>query len=309
MSFDSSYDGIRIPVVSIPSAEPLSGGALLVRWAVETLEHFDADRLLSLAESGFRTPFPGVSFRVGVSRVRNFFLGVVTGNEFPGSTGMDVASIVLRVIDENVGRIWKIGQEPRCFFPEFMRQRRQMLARLNFQKQRNWILLALIRLEPLLSGIVGRGSRVEHLIKMSHRPAVEPSFSEDALIKMTAGISQASVMGASRDLSAEDISDLLALGLKFVEEGLRAGSSDLLAYASERFFESFWMLERIFSEPGYDGVAAMEDRMWFQDCMDLTDSADDRALDRAIERSVDVAATVANFCTRIDLSALGSPKR
>jgi hypothetical protein len=83
----------------------------------------------------------------------------------PEPMRIGAASVTWRSIDERIARLWLIGSVPRARYPEFMRQRRDLLHPLPVNLQLHWLALSLVRLEPLMATLAGRTSGFRTLVE------------------------------------------------------------------------------------------------------------------------------------------------
>ncbi|WP_438319537.1 hypothetical protein ACSHWO_36140 (plasmid) [Streptomyces sp. HUAS TT3] len=278
MNFDwNSFDAVQMNVASWPLGTPDRSGLVRTKWEIRTLGDLP-DGLL--ADQVNLHHLPGdMSFDLHVLGPRELSMTCMCPKEMPGPVRLGAASVAWRIVDEQVSRLWTIGEYPRAVLPEFMRQRRELVERIPASIREAWVWLSLIRSEPLLSEMAGRSSRAEHLLSIlrdSHEsPVLSEYFSE-----LGSRLSVRADHGRSRGL---ELRRILMVAIESGGRGVSDGSVDSMAYATERLFDALFLLERSLGVDVSGGLSLEEDRAWFDDAAGLAEfeSLSSRDLDRS----------------------------
>ncbi|MFE7581143.1 hypothetical protein ACFU5Y_06205 [Streptomyces gardneri] len=292
MSFDwNTFDPVQISVASWPLGEPSDSGLIRTEWEIQTLRDLPKGAATSLGTSLAQLS-RDMSFEVHILGSRLMGMACFCPAEMPGPARLGAASTAWRFIDERVSRLWMIGQYPRAIFPEFMRQRRESVKRIPVSERDTWLLLSLIRFEPLLSEMAGRASQAEHLISILDAPENRPALAD---FFCALGSSIPTRAGDARTQGLH-LGRILRAAIEFGVRGLRDGSVDSMAYSTERLFDALFLLEGALDVETSAGLSIHEDKAWFDDAVSLADS-NGLEID-AVERARSFCAQLSNFCSR-----------
>ncbi|MFE2165427.1 hypothetical protein ACFXB3_10200 [Streptomyces sp. NPDC059447] len=293
MSFDwNSFDAVRINVASWPPGESFKSGLVQTEWEIRTLHDLPAGAAALLGRASLERLSRDMSFDVHVLGPQLMGMTCFCPAEIPGPARLGAASMAWRFIDERVSRLWMIGEYPRAIFPEFMRQRRELVERISVSDRGTWLLLSLIRFEPLLSEMAGQPSQAEHLISI-----LQGHKKRTALIDFFSGLrSGISVRTEDARTQGLKLGRILGVAIEFALRGLSDGSVDSMAYSTERLFDALFFLENSVDAGVSDGLSMEEDKAWFDDAVSLA-SFDGLSID-SVDRARSFCAQLANFCSQ-----------
>jgi hypothetical protein len=302
----TDYSNIRIPIVSWPPGRYVDEELERSEWALRTLDIIPDDGLLALRRIEQDGPSREMECRTEISGPRLITMTCTYRRTLPEPLRLGAASLVWRRIDEEVTRLWTIGPEPRFRYPEFMRQRRTLVERMDAPEQKLWTWLCLYRVAPVLGALLD--SRV---------PAPDVNEEDGRGLSGTLGelIARLDVEPsdrASQDLELRDAGRLWVQAYEAALGGSRTGSVDTLAYATERVADICTILDNAFASPSADGLAVTEDSAWFLDARELADRGDG-ARPQVLDRCRTGFRRSAEFCARPEvrtaLQALGGTGR
>jgi hypothetical protein len=256
-------------------------------WSLQFFDVLDAGRLQQISrllEARQGKMSAGIE-QTGRDTVAMSFL---CDADLPEPERLGYASSVWRILDESAGRIWMIGATPRALFPEFMRQRREMLGRLTAERMNLWLWLALIRAEPLFASSVGLPSRAAEILAILRETGGGADVAEPFVTLANRLSDQTDArLPVARELGPEDLRPTLREALAAAMPASRDRSVHLMAYAAERTFDALLLLDRSAGAISPRGLAAAEDLAWYEDCQQLVNDGDD--MDRVFRRTGDFA--------------------
>lgn len=143
----NDYSHVRIQVVSWPPSEPIGDGMARTLWEIETL----TDLGLALGRKiDMERVSQDMTFDAEAAGPRTLRMFCTCDERMEHPYRLGAATLGWRFIDENLARLWMIGDQPRAYYSGFMRQRRQMVEELIPFHRRVWLWLTLIRCEPCL---------------------------------------------------------------------------------------------------------------------------------------------------------------
>lgn len=289
----NSYGRVRINLVSWPSAESIDRERVQTRWTIETL-----DVIPDVAQVDLTALSRDMSFQVQITGPRTMNMICICAKSMADPYKIGAASLAWRFLDENLVRLWFIGSKPRAHYPEFMRQRRQLIDRLTPVKRRLWLWLAMIRCEPLFATLASSPSRPEKLLVALQDDDFEsPNLA--AFLQFYGRIPVAAERENPRvsDDPGGGVGILLKQAVDAAVGGTAQGSTELVASATERLFDALLLVDRLRESVDVDGFAATEDVAWFEDCRLLGESQAGGIME-AIERCRRVSSRLHEFCSR-----------
>lgn len=307
MRFDGNdYGEVRVNVVSWLPTESAGLGLVRTRWDIETLSEISEAGLQGLAEASFDQISPEMAFDVEVSGPRTLSMTCTCEEAMADPSRLGVASVAWRLIDENISRIWMIGNSPRFVYPEFMRQRRQLVGGLSASHRRLWVWFSLVRSVPVLAVLAGMPSSAERILSALWQSDAHESDLADYFLSLSAHVDAGIGCRASADLGLKDVRRLWAGAVEAAVSGSTVDSVDLVSYATERVLDVLCVLDRTFGKLSLNGLASVEDIAWFEDVKGLGEmgqSAWPSILDRCRSRFSEVE----EFCSRPEVRlALGN---
>ncbi|MFI8265026.1 hypothetical protein [Streptomyces sp. NPDC085665] len=293
MSFDwNSFDAVQINVASWPLGESFESGLVRTEWEMRTLQDLPTGASASLRRANFGRLSRDMSFDVRVLGPRLMGMTCFCPAEMPGPVKLGAASMAWRFIDERVSRLWMIGEYPRAIFPEFMRQRRELVERIPAADRDIWLLLSLIRFEPLLSEMASRSSQAEHLISILQGPK-----KRTALMEFFSGLrSDISIRTEDAGTHGLKLGRILGVAIEFALRGVSEGSVDSITYSTERLFDALLLLENSVDVGVLARLSVEEDKAWFDDAVSLA-NFDGLSID-SVDRVRSFCAQLSNFCSR-----------
>ncbi|MEU3266699.1 MULTISPECIES: hypothetical protein [unclassified Streptomyces] len=291
MSFDwNNFDAVQMNVASWPLGEPDRSGLVRTEWEIRTLAELPDGLLLDQLNLH---QLPGdMSFDLHVLGPRQLSMTCICPEEMPGPVRLGAASVAWRFVDEQVARLWMIGEYPRATLPEFMRQRRELVERIPASIREAWVWLSLIRSEPLLAEVAGRSSQAEYLISVLRDSPKSPDLAE-YFSELESRPSVRAETGLSRPL---ELRRILRAAVEFGIRGVSDGSVDFIAYATERLFDVLFLLERSLGVAVSGGLSMEEDRAWFDDAVSLAEF--ESLSPGVIDRSRSFCIQLVDFCSR-----------
>lgn len=289
----NSYGRVRINVVSWPPTESIDRERVQTRWAIETLNDIPDAAHVDL--TGLSRD---MSFQVQITGPRTMNMLCICAKSMPDPYKIGAASLAWRFLDENLVRLWLIGSMPRAHYPEFMRQRRQLIDRLTPVKRRLWLWLAMIRCEPLLATLASSTIRPEELLVALQ----DDDFEAPNLAAFLQLYSRIQVTVEREDQRVADdlvgeIGILLKQAVDAAVGGTAQGSTELVASATERLFDALLLVDRLCEPVGADSFAATEDVAWFEDCRLLGESQAGGIME-AVERCRRVSSRLYEFSSQ-----------
>jgi len=293
MSFDwDSFDAVQLKFASWPLGESLESGLVRTEWEIQTLRDLPKDLTVLPGPATLDQLSRDMSFDLHVLGPQLMGMTCLCPSEMPGPARLGAASMAWRFIDERVSRLWMIGEYPRAIFPEFMRQRRELVERIPVSHRDTWLLLSLIRFEPLLSEMAGQPSQAEQLISILQGPEKRA-----ALLEFFSGLrSNISVRTGDARTQGLKLGRILGAAIEFGVRGVSNGSVDSMAYSAERLFDALFLLENSLTAGTGVGLSMEEDKAWFDDAVSLADS-NGLSID-AVDRARSFCAQLADFCSR-----------
>lgn len=306
MSFDwTDKDSIRINVVSWLPSEILGAGRERSRWELETLDEIPLAELragITCLSSGFSE---ADEMSVEIEAVAAGRL--VTVCEYAGSLSeperLGTASVAWRSIDERLARLWLIGGRPRAHYPEFMRQRRRLVERLSPDLRLLWMLVSLVRLEPLMAAMAGKVSTTSWLLESRQQEDLTGRVLR-TLRDLSSRIAEISGERRSSGIAAEpergDLGSLLVRTVKLAEKGAGDRTANAVARCAEEVFDTFWLIDGQYRHSTKSTFAKLEDRAWRDDA-DLLCTEGLGAPDAVIRRAGEFADAVRMVSTREDI--------
>ncbi|MGE7390920.1 hypothetical protein ACQKM2_36160 [Streptomyces sp. NPDC004126] len=290
MSFDwNSFDAVQINIASWPLGESDGSGLVRTEWEIQTLDDLPGD--LVGDQVSLHHLSADMSFDLHTLGPRVLSMTCVCPEEMPGPARLGAASAAWRFLDEQVSRLWMIGKYPRAVLPEFMRQRRGLVEQIPTFTREAWVWLSLIRSEPLLSEMAGRSSQAERLISIVGDSTKSP-FLVECFSELGCRLSVRPETGRSRGLGLRRIQKA---AIEFGVRGVSDGSVDSMAYATERLFDSLFVLERSLGLEVSGGLSMEEDRAWFDDASSLTEF--ENLSSGILDRSRSFCGRLVKFCS------------
>ncbi|MET7716951.1 hypothetical protein [Streptomyces sp. NPDC005407] len=299
MGFDwDSFDAVQIGVASWPPDEVVEDGRARTEWLLHMLRDVSSEGLRALSTQDLSQLASGMSFEVGVLGPRTLAVTSFCAADMPGPVRLGAAARFWTFIDEHVSRISMIGEQHRVVFPEFMRQRRQLVESIPGPARNAWLWLALIRSEPLLAALRGKQSRSDRLLS-----ALRESDHDAKLADYFAHVLPPA-RGAGEKLpfgQGHEIRRLMDMAIEFGIRGTRGGSVDSMAYSTERAFDALCVLDRIAGSGAGGEFSTQEDIAWFDDAVQLAESGIVTSVMN--DRSLEFCVQLAEVCSRKDVSA------
>ncbi|MER6590913.1 hypothetical protein ABT214_03430 [Micromonospora purpureochromogenes] len=265
----TAYGAARINVVSWPVSAPVVGGLVGALWVIETLDDVTAGDDQALRRLNLNRLTSQMSFQLKVSGRRRLDMTCVCDGELEMPYRLGAASLAWRAIDENVLRLWMIGNAPRVHYPVFMQQRRELVSSLDSVAQQVWLWLSMIRCEPLMAAAVGQESQAVRLLELLRKLdviGVSAYFS-----RMASKLDYVASLNTNLP-ELVNLEEVLPLLREAVASATGSAYSDLVnasCYASERLFDALFSLDQAFGTVTSAGFAAAEDVAWFNDCLKL----------------------------------------
>lgn len=293
MSFDwAGSRSIRVNVVSWPPSDDLGEGRERARWDLRTLDEVPARELMARADSlAVQDSDAVMQVRFEASEPGILTMICDYDSSLPEPMRIGAASVTWRRIDERIARLWLIGAVPRARYPEFMRQRRDLLQPLPVTLQLNWLALSLVRLEPLVAALAGEASDFRRLAERISAGGGEREVLQ-AVGNTIARIDDP--VGASPEWAG--LASLL-LGLRsLLDDVSRRGDVNSIAGCTERVFEAFHLVDGKVES----GLAKLEDHSWWRDARRLGDQGNS-ALAAAAAEASSCAERVQATCVELDL--------
>ena len=290
MGYDwTKVDPASIKTVSWPPSRPVSTVREETDFDLETLDALPAAQLregLDVLQPALRSAVVDARFEV---RGDGRLLCVLECDvSLPVSERIDAASVLWRSVDERLARLWRIGELSRASYPEFMRQRRDLVRRLPMELRTLWMCVSLVRLEPLLAASTARVSVASRLIDLLDHgsplrfveetratiEALPAALSPPAGLSMRAGEAAGRVVRRAR-------------------EGFDTRAINAMAAVTEEVFTVLLLIDGERVHSAGKSMARQEDRTWWQDIEDLLGSGVD-ARERLAERAVGQATNLAS---------------
>jgi hypothetical protein len=288
----TSYDPTRINVVLWPGAEPIGNGQARSTWSLEFFDDVTDECVQKLGRQ-LNELASKMSFaveRVGPCTVA---MSCTFDVSMPEPVRFGAASLAWRFLDERIARLWLIGGQPRALYPEFKRQRRQLIQELSPAHRRFWLWLAMVRSEPLFAAVAARHSTALGLLSGLRDPGGERAVaSEYRRLSEQLPVSPGAESPVAGNLGLDDLRWVLGQAASAAFSGARDDSVDLMAYATERVFEALLVLDRATGTVSSHGLAGTEDTAWFDDYEQLRDTGD---LDQILHRSGTVVQRLVEF--------------
>ncbi|QJT01664.1 hypothetical protein G9272_16215 [Streptomyces asoensis] len=269
------------------------------RWTIQTLGGIREEGARRLAGVGSDRMSEEMTFDVEISGPRTIDMVCTCSEALPDPLRLGAASVAWRRIDETVERIWMIGDEPRFRYPEFMRQRRQLVERLSRPHRQWWTYLALVRAAPVLGAWVGDVAAAEATLTALTDIGMGDLAPFHSFAGLTEGIRTEPSGRASEELGMPDLGHLWVQAWQSAVNGSRFDSVDLMSYASERISDILFVLEASVGPVSVGGLAAAEDIAWFRDAVQLAD--DEGARVPVLARCRTEFDKVLDFCARPDV--------
>ncbi len=271
------YDLARINVVSWPGAEAIGNGQARSNWSLEFFSDVASEYLPELGRQLDQLSAE-MSFAVEWAAPRKLTMSCTFDASMPAPFRFGAASLAWRFLDEHVARLWMIGGHPRALYPEFKRQRRQLIQELPSARRRLWLWLAMARSEPLFAAVAGCPSKGVDLLRTLRDPAGEQAVaSEYRRLSEQLPVSSGAQSPTAGNLGLDDLDWVLGQAVSAALSGSRDDSVDLMAYATERVFEALLVLDRATRATetvSSQGLAGTEDMAWFSDCEQLRGTGD-----------------------------------
>ena len=181
---------------------------------------------------------------------------------------------LLRRVDSQVGRIWKIEGKPRLWYSTFQRQREEILGSLDGRALARFLVLCVNRVAPFfMEGGQQSVSRVERelflnglsLLEASASSVVEMETVWDHLVELP-GITY--MEGAAvLDLVKTDALTALAASISAVAYG----SSRWASLCAGKVFDAAYSLDHSMGYEGLEALSYEEDSLWYLSAMALVD--------------------------------------
>ncbi|MFF3593144.1 hypothetical protein ACFYYI_39300 [Streptomyces sp. NPDC002387] len=260
-------------------------------WALRTLDVIPDSGMRALPNLGLDELSREMEFELEVLGPRLIAMKCTYRRTLPEPLRLGAASLAWRRIDEEVARLWTIGREPRFRYPEFMRQRRRMVERLDAPARQVWTWVCLYRAAPVLGALLGS------VVPDPGATEAEEFEMSRTLAALTARLAVEPSEHASRDLELRDVGRLWVQAWEAALGGSRSGSADTLAYATERVADVFTVLDNAFEGTSLEGLAHAEDIAWFLDARELADRGDG-ARTQVLDRCRVGVHRSAEFCAR-----------
>jgi len=256
---------VILTVVAWPPAEQLPNGLRRSDWLLRTFEDVACDKVADFDSTLGRGGMSDMSFRFEWQAPKRLNLTCIYAEDMPVPYRVGAASTVWRRIDEDLSRLWLIGEYPRALVPIFMRQRRERLSSLAWHDQVSSLWASIVRAEPLVKLLAGQPSQCERLLGlMGDAERDEDTFSAF----WEAADCPSSCTGES--LREAPLVSHYRTAIRFGNKGVGVQPVDMIAAAAENLLYGRHLLDRRFKlELSDSGLAAAEDLDWYADWTDL----------------------------------------
>ncbi|GID29009.1 hypothetical protein [Paractinoplanes brasiliensis] len=305
MSFDwSGEKSLRINVVSWPISEKSDGFKELAQWKLKTLDILSVDEIRTrLAELSSLPSASSMDVRVEVVSADELLMTCEYDSSIPEPMRLGAASVTWRFLDEELARLWMIGDSPRSHFPEFMRQRRAQLDAISSMQRLYLMFASIIRVEPLIAAAAGAvlgSSRLlaGRLAEADGREALLGRFT-DLASRLAVSLEGRGVRRNSGHLEKADLGSLM-LGLgDHLKRAISTRESSDIAQCIEMVFDSFYLFDEHYSVAPLS-LARSEDRD-YRDDLDLLLTGNSNAFEVMLERSLISADSIRKVIVGADV--------